>query len=297
MNAELKGIYEAEIERYDRILIAAEAWSKGYKKDRKTFKKAIKIEARLRREVRAVFREMASKVADYIDWSQYTQQQAQVTASAEPLNAAIDVKVIVKDTFYNELDALFFSVTFETISTAIGIGAEAGENLYKIPLGIRSSDAAIQELTTDRLAWLIGKRVDKSGNVVDNPKAEYRISNKTREDISSNIKTGIALGEDRATMTRRLDKIVSNPGRAEQIAQTETINAYGQGILEFGRESGATGKEWEDVNATDVCAQNAAEGIIPLEANFMSGDSSPAAHTGCRCNLRIVYENEFPANA
>ena len=297
MNPELKGIYEAEVERYDRILIAAEDWSGEYKKDRTTFKQIVKVEARLRREIRSVFREMSTKVDRYINWNNYYLQQAELKASQDPLKAAVDVEVIVSEELYDELDELFFSVTFTTISTAIATGAQAGEAIYKIPLGIRSSDAAIQSLTTDRMAWLIGKRVDKSGAVVDNPKAEYRISNKTRADIASNIKSGIALGEDRATMTKRLETIVKNPRRAETIAQTETVNAYGEGMLEFARESDATGKEWQDVAATDECALNSDEGIIPIEATFMSGDKAPAAHTGCRCNLRIVYANEFQPNA
>lgn len=293
MSPELRGVYEDEIERYDRALVAAEAWSSRYKKDRPTFKKIIRVEARLRREIRSVFRDMAAKADQAVNWNQYAQQMNQVQASVEPLKAAVDVEVIVNDDYFDELDALFFSLTFETISTAIATGAQAGENLYNIPLGIRSTDAQIQQLTTDRLAWLVGKRVDKSGAIVDNPKPEYRISNKTRDDIAKNIQTGIALGEDKATMTKRLETIVLNPRRAETIAQTETVNAYGEGMVEFGRESGATGKEWEDVAATDVCAENSGQGIIGLEDAFLSGDVAPAAHTGCRCNLRIVYSNEF----
>lgn len=293
MSPELRGVYEKEIEGYDRVLIAAEKWSPSYKTDRDSYKRIIKAEARLRREIRGVFRETAKTVDSHINWSQYGAQQMQVQASLK-LEGAVDVEVIVDESLYDELDALFFSVTFETISTAITIGAQAGEAIYKIPLGIRSTDAIIQEITTERLAWLVGKRVEKDGTVVDNPKADYRISNKTREDIASNIKTGIALGEDRATMTKRLEDIIRNPGRAEKIAQTETVNAYGSGLLQFGIESDATGKEWEDVAATDVCGTNSRQGIIPIRDKFFSGDYAPAAHTGCRCNLRIVYSNEFP---
>jgi len=295
MTPELQGVVEKEIEIYDRFLIAAEKWSPRYKTDRDSYKRIIKAEARLRREIRSVFRDTAKTVEAHINWNQYAAQQMKVQASAKKLEAAeVDVEVIVDEILYDELDALFFNVTFETISTAIAIGAQAGESIYKIPLGIRSTDAIIQDITTERLAWLVGKRVDKDGNLVDNPKPEYRISNKTREDIASNIKSGIALGEDRATMIKRLESIVRNPGRAEKIAQTETVNAYGSGMLQFGIESDATGKEWEDVAATDMaCAGNRDQGIIPIKAKFQSGDYAPAAHTGCRCNLRIVYSNEF----
>ena len=292
MSPELKAVYLDEVERYDRLLIAAEDWSGQYKKDKVTFKKIIKVEGRLRRDVRGTFSTMADKIDQYIDWGQYYQQMASVKADSR-LIADVNVDVVVNDDYYQELDSLFFTTTFTTISTAIATGAQAGENIYNIPLGIRSSDAAIQSLTTDRVAWLVGKRVDKSGAVVDNPKAEYRISDKTREDINNNIKTGIALGEDKQTITKRLQTVVNNQKRAETIAQTETVNAYGSGLLQFGRESQATGKEWQDVNATDICADNAQQGIIPLEDEFISGNTAPAAHTGCRCNLRIVYSNEY----
>lgn len=293
MTPELQGVYENEVEKMDRFLIAAESWSSQYKKDRDTHTKIIKTEAKFRRQIRGLFRDMAGKIEQNIDWNQYAQALSQVKADAS-LKAAVDVKVIVKDDFFEELDALFFTVAFETLSTAVATGFQAGESIYKFPLGIRSSDEIIQSLTTDRLAWLVGKKVDKSGNVVDNPNADYRISDKTRANIASNIKTGIALGEDKHTMTNRLQDVIQDPGRAERIAQTETVNAYGSGLLQFGRESDATGKEWEDAGAVDVCADNAGQGAIGIDETFISGDDAPAAHTGCRCNLRLLYANEFP---
>lgn len=295
MDTVMRGVYEDEVERMDCLLIAAEKWASGYKSNRETYNSIIKSEARLARLVRSVFRTVALDVDKYINWSQYQAQLSQVKAAREPLKADVDVSVIVSEDLYDDTDGLFFTITFENISTAMAIGAQAGELIYKIPLGIRSSDAIIQQLTTERLAFLVGKRVDKSGNVVDNPKSEYRISDKTRQDIASNIRTGIALGEDKQTMTKRLQRVIQDPKRAERIAQTETVNAYGAGMHEFGKESGATGKEWENVGAVDVCQDNTLAGVIPLDQPYPSGDMHPGAHTGCRCNERLAYANEFPA--
>lgn len=294
MTPELKGVYEDEAEKYDRLLIAAEKWSPLYKKNRKTYVKTIAIEARLRRQVRSVFRTASDNLDSYINWNQYEAQRAELNASK--LEANVNVEVIVSENLYDDIDAMFFNVTLETVALAVATGAQAGEAIYDIALGIRSTDAIIQSLATDRLAWLVGKRVDKEGNVVDNPKATYRISNKTREDIARNIKTGISLGEDKQAMTKRIKTVINNPRRAEIIAQTETVNAYGSGLIEFAKESGATGKEWETVGAIDICAEYANLGTVKLNYLYGGENTSPAAHTGCRCNLRIVYANEFQPN-
>lgn len=291
MTPELKAVYEDEAEKYDRMLIAAEKWSPLYRKNRKTYVKTIAIEARLRRQVRGVFRNFAEDIDSYINWNQYEAQRAELTASK--LDAEVNVEVIVSENLYDDIDSLFFNVTLETVALAVATGAQAGEAIYDIALGIRSTDAIIQSLATDRLAWLVGKKVDKEGNVVDNPKATYRISNKTREDIARNIQTGISLGEDKEAMTKRIKTVINNPRRAEIIAQTETVNAYGSGLIEFAKESGATGKEWETVGAIDICAEYANLGTVELNYLFGGENMSPAAHTGCRCNLRIVYANEF----
>lgn len=288
MNPEVRAIKEREVERLDSLLIAAESWANSYKKDKETYKRTVRNEAKLRNQIKGVFRDVANDVDKYINWTAYYGE-----LQRNQLKADVNVEVIVTENLYDDLDALFFQVVFSTISTGIAIGAQAGESIYKIPLGIQSSDAIIQSLTTDRLAFLIGKSVDKSGAVVDNPKAEYRISDKTRADIAKNIQSGIALGEDKQTMTKRLQTVIRNPRRAEIIAQTETVNAYGEGLLEFGKQSQATGKEWETVGAEDVCAEYAMMGIVPINYLYGGNTPTPAAHTGCRCNIRIVYANEF----
>lgn len=286
MNAELQGVVEDEIEKTDRIILAAEKWGKGYSKDPDSHAALIRAEAKLARQIRKVFRDRAEDIAAYVNWPYYFGQ----------VMADFNVDVAVTGDFFDGLDSDFISITFDTIATATALGAQASEVVYGIPLGIRSSDAIIQDLTTERLAFLIGKRVDKSGAIVDNPNSKYRISDKTRNDVAKSIQTSISLGEDKPTAVNRLKKVINNTRRAEIIAQTEIVNAYGQGVLEFGKESGATGKEWQDVFATDVCAEYAGLGIVPLNYMYGGDTKAPAAHTGCRCNLRIVYANEFTPN-
>jgi hypothetical protein len=290
MDAILRDEVEDEIYRLGIIVKASESWAKGYRKDPKSHTQIIKNEVRFERKLRDFFFAAAKSLPSHIKWSVYDRLVAEVKASK--VNAAIDVETIVTGDFLNGLDDDFMTVAFDYISTGTAIGAQSGERIYNIKLGLTSTSEIIQNLTTERIAWLVGKRVDKSGNVVDNPNAEYRISDKTREQIASSIQESIGLGETRKEATARLVEIVGDPSRAETIAQTESVNAFGSGLHNFGKESGATGKEWQDVGATDECKDNADAGVIPLDDPFPSGDMHPAAHTGCRCYERLDYSKE-----
>lgn len=76
--------------------------------------------------------------------------------------------------------------------------------------------------------------------------------------------------------------------RAKMIAQTELNDAFAQGSLEFGRESGAEYKSWEvDADPCDICLANAAQGQIPIDEDFQSGDDAPTAHPNCQCSLMV----------
>lgn len=277
-----------EIERYDVLIKAAERWGDSYAEDPTSHATLIKTEARLQRLLRTYFRGFADNLDRYVSWYAYNGQ-----VRASQINAAVDINVIVSDQLFDDIDGQLITVVFDTVATAITTGAQAGEMIYKIPLGIQSTDAIIQDLTTRQIANLVGKRVEKDGTIVDNPKATYRISDKTRNDITKSIQTSIALGEDRESAAKRLKSVINNPKRAETIAQTETVNAYAKGLMHFAVQSNATGKEWQDVGAIDICHENAKQGIVPLNHVYENGVTEPAAHTGCRCGLRLVYANEF----
>src|SRR5205085_9024637 len=178
-----------------------------------------------------------------------------------------NVEVIVQDVPLEDYDGTFIKVVFQDVATLTAIGATAGENIYNVPLGIQSTDAIIQQLTTEHVANLVGKKVLKDGSIVDNPKATYRISDKTRNDIAQSIKTSLNMGDDIQAATERLQKTVMglNNNRAKVIAQTESVNAYQSGLLEFGVQSGAVGKESQDVGAVDNCRTYAEMGPVPLD--------------------------------
>ncbi len=76
--------------------------------------------------------------------------------------------------------------------------------------------------------------------------------------------------------------------RAKMIAQTELNDAFGQSVLHFGREAGATTKTWEtDLAPCVVCIANALQGSIDLDEDFESGDDAPPSHPNCMCSMIV----------
>lgn len=74
--------------------------------------------------------------------------------------------------------------------------------------------------------------------------------------------------------------------RSAMIARTETANALSQASLDTMKDMGIDGKEWVVAgDPCDICADNAAAGIIPLGDTFPSGDATPPAHPNCECAL------------
>jgi hypothetical protein len=177
----------------------------------------------------------------------------------------------------------------------MAVGAQAGEAIYKIPMGITSTSANIQKLTMEKVAALVGKKVLKDGTIIDNPKADMNILDTVRNDIAQSIKTSLALGEDLQTAVERVQKVIDSPYRAELIARTESVNAYQSGLAQFAIDSDAKGKEWDTSGGCAICEGNAAEGPIPIDAIFSSGDSEPTAHPNCKCSLTYIYQEQWDA--
>jgi len=81
--------------------------------------------------------------------------------------------------------------------------------------------------------------------------------------------------------------------RAHMIAVTEIGNAYVEGNLQVAQSLQSSGiqmeKYWSTVGddkvSASICAPNEAQGWIPLDEDFQSGDARPLGHPACRCDL------------
>lgn len=89
--------------------------------------------------------------------------------------------------------------------------------------------------------------------------------------------------------------------RAHMVAVTEMGNAYAAGNKAVADDLADGGlvieKSWQtmgDDRVSDECLANEAQGWIPNEQAFSSGDDVPLAHPGCRCDCyyRTVMEKE-----
>lgn len=146
----------------------------------------------------------------------------------------------------------------------------------------------------DRGAEMIGKRYDDAGNLVDNPKAEWRITDETREGVRKMLAQGIADGWTLDDFTANLaSDYAFSPARAELIARTETRLADSRGQVAAWQESGVVAKkEWlfSDDGPCDDCQENADAGPIDIDDDFPSGDDAPPLHPNCRCVVAPVVE-------
>ncbi|MBS4040403.1 MAG: hypothetical protein KGZ81_07370 [Flavobacteriales bacterium] len=265
------------------LIRAAEDWSKQYQQDPETHAALLKNEAKWTLAMIRFFKKMANEMDRYISWGNYHLQ----------VNADFNVDVIVRDEYLDPYSDDFIKISVEYVVGMVVAGAQSGENLYGINLGIDSTDAIIRKLSLDRVAALVGKRVEPDGSIIDNPKAEYSITKTMRQDIAESIKTSLALRETNEEAKARINKVIKNPKRAERIARTESVNAYQTGVTEFGFQSGAVGKVWQTVGTTDVCADYAKLGPVPFD--YLYGDKlqGPTAHPGCRCGRRLIYQAEW----
>lgn len=281
---------ENEIIESGVVIKAAEDWSDDYRKQPEIHAKLIRSESKMELALVKYFRDLASRSVEYIDWMEYYRAVAKVTAAEAPY----DVEVIIKDDPLELEDGMFMNVIFDPIATETALGAQFGEAVYDIPIGITETDATIQRIAREHVAELVGKRVDKDGNVIENPKAKYRIGDKTRTDIRESIRTSINLGEDQKTATARLTKTIRNPKRAAMIASTESVNAFQGGLYHYAKTAGAVAKEWQTVLGACIrCVTNANAGPIPIDQDFPSGHKAPSCHPWDRCGCRYIWPEEL----
>jgi len=79
--------------------------------------------------------------------------------------------------------------------------------------------------------------------------------------------------------------------RSQVIAQTETNDALSAASLDRMKDMEVNGKEWVTVGddrVSEICMENEAAGIIPVDQPFPSGHMRPPGHVSCRCALAPV---------
>lgn len=172
-------------------------------------------------------------------------------------------------------------------------------------VGVQGSESLVNQVydravkyATERAAEMVGKKwVD--GELVDNPNAEWRIDEATRDEIQSIIADGLENNIGRDAIADAIEEATAfSPERAALIADTEIGTANSQGALDgykAARDSGIKlKKDWiPDADACEICQENADASPIDLDDLFPSGDDAPLSHPNCECVLSVtVDENQ-----
>lgn len=264
---------ENEVERLGGLILASEDWAKGYKKNKESFTKLIKLETKIERAMRGYLRTLAKeRIGKYINWDKYSADKVK----AYNLNVTVDVQEI-DDTEYDEL----LNVLHDPLVLSIALGAQTAQTEYNIDLGLNQYNSDILQAAQTYTAKLV-----------------KGINQTTVDRIQQSINTSLHLGEDVSDASARLARIIGDPSRATTIARTETVRSYTQGILTFGQKSGATQKVWELSSAPcEICQGNYdstpnSDGVLDINDDFSDGD--PPAHPNCRCGLSLVHDYSDP---
>lgn len=282
---------ERELELTTRAILAAEDWAPSYSKAPEQHAALIKSTAKINRQLITYFRDLVKEVPLFVDWFAYSRAVIEQQRAIHASNVeAYDVNVIVNNDALDQQDQTFIKVIFDSLVVTTNLGVESMVVEHKMPIGLTRTSSIIQQLTTNQLANLVGMKVDKAtGTIRPNPNAAMNIDETTRDKIAQSIKTSINLGENQTAARERLMKVIADPKRADMIARTETVRAYATGRAEYAKQAGLAVKHWYDSNATDVCADNTAEGWIKASEDFMSGDPFEPAHPNCKC--QVIYAN------
>lgn len=284
-----------ELEKLTLAILAAEDWAPAYSRAPKQHELLIRQTARLQRQVMVYLRDMSKESHKFINWFAYSNAvyEQQRHFLADDSIQAYNINVVINHDAVSAQDQAFIKIVFDTVAATIANGADSMQAEHGVHVGLSSTSSIIQQLTTKQLANLVGMKVNKDGTIVPNPKPEYNIDETTRSRIAQSIKTSIQLGEDHTAAVKRLQSVIADPSRADMIAHTETVRAYAEGRKTYAYQSGAKFKVWSDNNATDVCADNTAQGPIPIDEDFVGGAESEPQHPFCKCQTTYLYADSL----
>ncbi len=205
-----------------------------------------------------------------------------------------------------DIDDAIDDADWESIASAVAaetakVAADGAKNAL-VTLGVSDDESITNQTFTKaveaakaRAAELVGRRWDEDGELVDNPDAEWAITDSLRDDIREAVAKAIEDGDSAADLADTIEGLGSfSEDRAMMISRTELISAHSQGQLRALKESGVVEKKgWSTSNedsVCDICEANEDEGPISLDDDFPSGDDAPPGHPLCMCVLTAAFD-------
>jgi hypothetical protein len=161
---------------------------------------------------------------------------------------------------------------------------------------IRANKAVVQYART-RAAELVGMRRTPEGGLVPNPRAEWAITDTTRDQVRDLVTRAVSEGMTKEQLAEAIQGAGAfSEARAEMIARTELALANTHATQEAWKASGAVRKRRNllssdhDSSKPDVCDLNSAAGWVVLEEAFPSGHEGPPYHPNCQCDVEAEVE-------
>lgn len=249
---------------------------------------AVKQEKRLKNKIKPVLSALGDAVADSFE------AHDPVTKAKKPKDPPDNagwwiedaaVEAWMADSILTLIAAGDLKLTIALEEGLTAVGSDAGSIMLAAMMPddyeslVNVVDRNAVAYARERAGELIGKNARGTGELAET----------TRKRIRAAITNGLEenIGRDGITDLLR-DDFAFSDARAQLIAGTEIAHANGhsshQGLL----TAQATGLTIEhswicEETACQICLDNEAQGWIPVDDKFASGDLNPTAHPNCRC--------------
>lgn len=199
-------------------------------------------------------------------------------------------KLLGDDAFWTELWIALPPELTDDLEEAVRAGMAKGllEADVKIDSSsaIKEFNAIAQAYAKNRAAELVGMAYDDAGELAPNPRAQYVISDTTRNELRRIITESF----EHNTKFEDLIKDIQDAGafsgvRAQLIAKTEVSHAQAGGTYSVWQKTGVVQTcQWQTSNLENVCPEceaNEDQGEVEFGKPFGSGDLFPPAHPNC----------------
>jgi hypothetical protein len=210
----------------------------------------------------------------------------------------------IVDAILQQLDMEGFAIGLAeevkaSLLKAFKAGGINGYEVASIKADLEHVNDAALAYAGERAGELVGmKEID--GRWVENPNAEWAITETTRTGIRDLTALAVNEGWGQRELSRALDSSgVLSESRSNMIARTELATAFNEGNLNSWRDSGAVaGKEslLADTHpAPDECDDAADQGIIGIDELFLDEFDGPPYHPNCLCAMNAYTDEEMAA--
>lgn len=221
--------------------------------------------------------------------------------SDDDMQAAADK---IADNIVNDL-GLDWSEVVPSVQKALTSAATDGVAIAGVQIGLDDHDIFSQankwaiNYAEDRAAELVGMKW-VNGDLVENPNAEWAITDTTRNTLKQIIVDALKDGDAPAAVKKTIKNSTDfSDSRAEMVATTETNFANANGQMEIGRLVGHTNKRSVlsgDHDHDDICDINAeaseeGEGL-GIEDAFPDGSMCSPFHPRCVCLTQTYVPGE-----